>query len=188
MAVAGGEQRVQWAGSAGLGSLRVPGSGLTALEWAAKCGNVDIIKWLCDDDRTCDLLRQGSPVGWAAYAGHAEAARLLVKRGADPQATDQVLWRGLPPMLAAAEGGQVETLEVLVQEARVSIHTVHDDGTGILYRIRQTPNYQDNPKLVAVEEWAIRHGAKEQRIKWVDKKESSGSNSLFPSTSHGVGP
>ena len=140
--------------SAGLGLLRVPGSGFTALEWAAKHGNLQIVEWLCDDDRTCDLLHQGSPVGWACYAGNVDVARLLLKRGAEPTATDQVLWCGLPPFLAAAEGGQVEALELLVQEQKVSIHTTGDDGLGILHRIRQIPGYEKKPKLVAAEEWA----------------------------------
>ena len=152
--------------SQGLARLRVPGAGLTALEWAAKSGHLDIVRWLCTDGRTQDLLQAGSPLGWACYAGHVEVARFLLSVGADARATDALLWKGLPPLLAAAEGGQVDTLAFLVQEARISIHTTDEQGLGILHKIRHTPGFEQNAKLRAVEAWAEAHGAKKQHIKW----------------------
>jgi len=49
----------------------------------------------------------GSPVGWACYTGQLEIAKSLVRMGADAAATDAVLWGGLPPLLVAAQNGQV---------------------------------------------------------------------------------
>ena len=132
-------------GVSGLARLRVPGAGLTALEWAAKRGNLEIAHWLCTDERTKELLHAGSPIGWGWYGGQGDMARYLVHMGGDPRATDAVLWKGLPPMLAAAEGGQVATLEYMVCEAHISIHTTDEQGLGILYKIRHTPNYKDHP-------------------------------------------
>ena len=152
--------------ASGLARLRVPGAGLTCLEWAAKRGNLEIVRWLCTDERTKGLLQQGSPVGWACYGGHVEVARYLVRSGGDPRATDAILWKGLPPFLAAAEAGQVRTLEYLVSEERISIHTTDEQGLGILYKVQQVPDYKLHPGLVAVEEWALAHGAKKQYIKW----------------------
>ena len=44
--------------------LRMDFSGFTALEWAAKKGNIGTVEWLCTDDRTKILLNVGCPVGW----------------------------------------------------------------------------------------------------------------------------
>ena len=156
------------AAATGLARLRVPGAGMTALEWAAKRGNMEIVQWLCTDERTKELLHAGSPVGWACYGGHVEVARYLVGRGGDPRATDSVLWRGLPPVMAAAVNGKVGTLEFCVCECnpRISVNTTDEQGLGILYKIRQVSEYKLTPGLVAVEEWSLAHGCKEQYLKW----------------------
>ena len=78
-------------------SIRMPTARFDALEWAAKKGNLSVVEWLCTDERTRYLVRAGAPVGWACYTGRVECAKLLVQRGADPSATNAVLWGGLPP-------------------------------------------------------------------------------------------
>ena len=88
--------------------LRVPSFGLTALEWAAKKGNLDVIEWLCTDVRTKALVRTGSPIGWACYTGRVECAKSLLRHGADPTATDAFLWDETPPLLVAFQNGQLE--------------------------------------------------------------------------------
>ena len=53
-----------------------------------------------------------------------------------------------------------------MREERISIHTTDEQGLGILYKVQQVPDYKLHPGLVAVEEWALAHGAKKQYIKW----------------------
>ena len=62
-------------------SVRAPAAGFTALEWAAKKGNLGVVEWLCTDERTKCLVREGSPIGWACYTGRIECARLLLRHG-----------------------------------------------------------------------------------------------------------
>lgn len=57
-----------------LHALRIRGGCFTALEWAAKKGSIDIVEWLCTDVRTKDLIRIGSPAGWACYTGQNPSA------------------------------------------------------------------------------------------------------------------
>ena len=149
----------------GLGVLRVPGAGLTALEWAAKCGNRTICEWLGTDTRTAELLQVGAPVGWACYAGQVDIARVLWRLGASPSATDIVLWRGLPPLLAAASSGKLEVLQFLVEEVRVSVHTCDDHGLGILHHIQQAPAWEQLKGHTACNEYAKARGAKKQYIR-----------------------
>jgi hypothetical protein len=152
-------------GASGLGQLRAPGVGLTALEWAAKCGNLAVAEWLCTDERTRILLNTGSPVGWACYAGHVDVARLLSQHGADPSATDVVLWKAMPPVLATASVGQAEALEWLVDEMGVSIHTTDDRTLGILHHIHTPDDWEARPGHVACDEFARAKGAKKQHFR-----------------------
>lgn len=84
--------------AAGVGALRAPGAGLTALEWAAKHGNSEIVEWLCTDERTSILVRTGAPVGWACYAGHVE----LVRRTTRPDPCAAPRPPGAHPLVAGA--------------------------------------------------------------------------------------
>ena len=79
-----------------LRKLRAPNVGFTALEWAAKKGNLETVEWLCANEQTKDLVSIGCPVGWASYTGQVEIARLLVSYGADPGKTDVVLFNHVP--------------------------------------------------------------------------------------------
>lgn len=61
-----------------------PGVGLTALEWACKCGNLTIVEWLCADERSGLLLQTGCPLGWACNDGRLDVVCALDARGVDP--------------------------------------------------------------------------------------------------------
>ena len=146
----------------GLGQLRAPGVGLTALEWAAKRGNFEIAEWLSTDERSRVLVHTGAPVGWACYEGHVELARMLVSHGADPMATDVVLWRAMPPILAAASKGQEASVRFLHEEMGASIHTTDEHSLGILHHIHGPEDWEQRENHVATDTYARARGAKKQ--------------------------
>jgi Ankyrin repeats (3 copies)/MYND finger len=126
-----------------LENLRIRACGFTALEWAAKKGNKDIVEWLCNDPRTRALVRIGSPVGWACYTGQVEIAKILVDHGANPTATHPVLWSQLHPLFVAAQNGQLESIKWLVEDMGQDISMTDSDGQGILSHIKLSPNWKD---------------------------------------------
>ena len=135
-------------------NLRVPVVGFSALEWAAKKGNIDIVKWLCDDERTKGLIGVGSPVGWAGYTGQIETMKLLVEYGADPGKTDEVLFRSQPPIMVAASNGQLDVLKYYVEECGQDINMVDNHGKGIVSYIKGAPNWRELPGHVACHKWS----------------------------------
>jgi len=135
-------------------NLRVPVVGFSALEWAAKKGNIDIVKWLCDDERTNGLIGVGSPVGWAGYTGQIETMKLLVEYGADPGKTDEVLFRSQPPIMVAASNGQLDVLKYYVEECGQDINMVDNHGKGIVSYIKGAPNWRELPGHVACHKWS----------------------------------
>lgn len=137
-----------------LDELRVPNVGFTALEWAAKKGNMDIVKWLCTDDRTKALVKIGSPVGWAGYTGKVEIMRYLVSQGADPANTDAVLWGGTAPLLVAAQNGQLESMKFFVDECKQDIRMKDSSGKDILKQITGAPNWRELKGHKAAHKWA----------------------------------
>ena len=137
--------------------LRVPSLGLTALEWAAKKGNIDVVEWLCTDERTRFLVNTGSPIGWACYVGRVECAKALLRHGADPTATDAVLWGGVPPLLAAAQNGQLEALKWLVGEAGVDLRVTDHKGRGAVHHVKMAARWQDMPDHVECLAWITKN-------------------------------
>ena len=137
-----------------LNNLRVPQVGFTALEWASKKGNIDTVKWLCEDERTKGMIDIGCPVGWAAYTGQVEIMRFLVAEGADPAKTDAVLWSGLQPLLVAAQNGQLEAMKYLVNECDQDITMKDRSGRDLLKSISDAPNWRDVPGHVEAHKWA----------------------------------
>jgi hypothetical protein len=135
-------------------SIRAPAAGFTALEWAAKKGNLGVVEWLCTDERTKCLVREGSPIGWACYTGRIECARLLFRHGADPAATDMVLWGGLPPLCVAAQNGQLEAIRWLVDEVGQDVRLTDRNGRGVVQHAKMAPNWEDCPGQVACVQWA----------------------------------
>ena len=134
---------------------------------AATAGLPARVRIIPDDVQdTLDLLRAGAPLGWACYGGHVGIARDLLRAGADRHGTDAVLWRGLPPLLVAAEAGQEAALDFMISEARCSVHTTCEQGLGVLYRIHRFDDWDEHEGIVACERLARERGAKEQYIKW----------------------
>ena len=54
--------------------------------------------------------------------GQVDIARMLVAFGADPAATDGILWHRTPPLLETAQNCQLEIMKNLVEELRQDIH------------------------------------------------------------------
>ena len=86
---------------------------------AVLAGDVTAVRRLLDDDaRGVDVDARSEPGGWsllhyAAYAGRAEAAALLLERGADPRPAAPA-YRGETPMMLAFHFGHERTADVLV--------------------------------------------------------------------------
>ena len=137
-----------------INELRVPNLGFTALEWAAKKGNLDIVKWLCTDERTRELIHLGCPIGWAGYTGQVEIMRLLVSYGADPANTDAILWGGVPPLFVAAQNGQLDALKFFVDECNQDIGMLDRHGKNILKHVTGATNWRECPGHVACHKWA----------------------------------
>eukprot|EP00980_Cylindrotheca_fusiformis_P026631 scaffold16700_cov119-Cylindrotheca_fusiformis.AAC.1 len=137
-----------------IGKVRAPNLEFTALEWAAKRGNTEIVKWLCTDERTKPLVDIGCPIGWASYAGNVEVMQLLVRYGADPRKSDRYCFDYLPPLMLAGMGGQLEALKFFVNDCKQDIRMVDGRGWNVLKHTMGTPNWQDSPGHVAVLNWA----------------------------------
>ena len=136
--------------------LRMKSVLFTPLEWAAKKGNFDIVEWLCTDDRTKSLLHEGCPVGWACYTGQVDIVKKLVAFGADPTKTDQVLFYNCPPLLMAAENGQVEAMKYLVDELGQDINMVGPSGRNIIESITCPPNWNEIESHRESYKWSLR--------------------------------
>lgn len=134
--------------------LKFPIVGFTPLEWAAKKGNLDIVKWLCTDERTKELIGVGCPVGWAGYTGQVEIMRELTKHGADPSKTDDVFWCSTPPMLVAAQNGKLDAVKFYVEECKQDIGMVDEEGNNILKHVKISQNWLEIEGHVETHKWA----------------------------------
>ena len=134
-------------------NLKMKWVGFTPLEWAAKKGHLDIVKWLTSDPRTASLINIGTPVGWACYTDRVDIARHLVKLGASPEKTTETLWNHRPPLLAAAENGKLNAVKFLVEECGLSI-TVKWNGHGIKDHVKMSPNWEEMADHSAVMKYA----------------------------------
>ena len=134
-------------------AVRAPSAGFTALEWAAKKGNLHVVEWLCTEVRTKALVRTGSPIGWACYTGRLECAKVLLRHGADPRATDLFLWGGLPPLLVACQNGQLEAIKWLCVDVGVDLRTKDRSGKGVSHHIKMPKNWEDVPGHVESLAW-----------------------------------
>jgi hypothetical protein len=135
-------------------NLKMKWVGFTALEWAAKKGNMEIVQWLISDPRTTSLVDVGTPVGWACYTGRIEIARLLVNKGVSPNATHEGFWDSRPPLLAAAENGKLDAVKFLVEECGIDISSAKWKGNGIKEHVQMSPNWNETPDLQAVLKYA----------------------------------
>ena len=152
-----------------LHQLRFPLAGFTALEWAAKKGNLDIVRWLCTDARTKDLINIGCPVGWAGYTGQVDIMRQLVSYGADPSKTDDVLWNNTLPLFVAAQNGKLDAVKFYIEECKQDIGMIDDEGSNILKHVEKAQNWREMDDHVETHKWA-KSMLKKQKKKKSSKK------------------
>ena len=148
---------------AAIAELRVQGAHFTALDFAARKGNRDIVEWFCADPRLRPCLRAGAPIAWACYTNHVDVARLLHRHGADPAATESVFFGGKPPLLAAAEAGHLRAMrwlvEALGQDLRVRCPT-HGSVVAVLREaVRAAAGGAALPGHAECLRWALARGA-----------------------------
>ena len=139
-----------------LSKLRMQCVQFSPLDWAAKRGNADIVEWLCTDDRTKSLIDEGAPVGWACYTGQVDIARKLVAHGADATKTDNVCFWNCPPLLMAAENGQLNAMKYLVEELGQDINMVGPSGRNVIESITTVPHWREIEGHRESHEWASR--------------------------------
>jgi ankyrin repeat protein len=99
---------------------------------AAAIGDVSRLRVLLDDDACLGTAwsEDGfTPLHFAAFFGHPEAARLLVDRGADLEArsTNQQFALDAAPLHSASAAGQREVCEVLL-DAGADVNAVQHGG------------------------------------------------------------
>ncbi len=90
------------------------GDGMTALHWAARRGDQDLLRLLIvagANVRATTRLGGYTPLLMAAELGHADAIEALVGAGADPAGTTS---NGVTALMLAAASGQAEAVKSLV--------------------------------------------------------------------------
>ena len=141
------------------------------MELTSRRGFINVVNWICTDDRTKLCIHKGCPVAWACYTDHVEIAKLLVNYGADDKSTDDVYYGQAPLIIATAENGSLHSLKWLVEEMGHDLHVLNSTGRGIVDQIKNCAkiissknglNPEDvdlGPALNACLEWAIEKGA-----------------------------
>jgi ankyrin repeat protein len=90
------------------------GDGMTALHWAARHGDVDLIKMLLAagaNVKATTRLANYTPLLMAAEIGSAGAIDALIAAGADPKGTTA---SGVTPLMFASAAGQADAVKTLV--------------------------------------------------------------------------
>lgn len=90
------------------------GDGMTALHWAARRGDIEMVRMLIaagGNVRAITRLGNYTPLILAAEAGHAQAIDALVAAGADVKGTTA---SGVTPLMLASASGQVEAVKTLL--------------------------------------------------------------------------
>src|SRR5262245_2312407 len=90
------------------------GDGMTALHWAARHGDTDLVRMLIAagaNVRATTRLGNYTPLLMASDLGHAGAIEALIAAGADPKGTTA---SGVTPLMLASASGQVEAVEALL--------------------------------------------------------------------------
>lgn len=146
-----------------IADLRMQGTYFRALDWAARKGNHAIVEWFCTDARLRPCVRAGAAIGWACYTNHVDVARLLLRHGASPAATDSVFFGEKPPLLAAAEAGRLLALRWLVEEAGQDLHMRCPVHGGVIHALhdpcRASRSTLMPPGNRACLQWALARGA-----------------------------
>ena len=79
---------------------------------------------------------------------------MLVEHGADPAATNPILWGGSSPLCVAAENGQLNSLKYFVDELGMDLGAARGPtGQGVMHHAKRTPNWEEMPAMVACVEW-----------------------------------
>jgi ankyrin repeat protein len=90
------------------------GDGMTALHWAARRGDVELVKMLLAagaNVRATTRLANYSPLLMASEVGSAGAIEALIAAGADPKGTTA---SGVTPLMFASAAGQADAVKALV--------------------------------------------------------------------------
>lgn len=90
------------------------GDGMTALHWAARRGDLDVVKMLLAagaNVRATTRLGNYTPLLMASQTGHAAVIEALAAAGADAKAPTA---SGVTPLMLAAASGQPDAVKVLV--------------------------------------------------------------------------
>jgi hypothetical protein len=82
-----------------------------------------------------------------------EIARTLVGYGASAGATDVVLWNHLPPLMVAAENGQLSAMQYLVDKLGHDINMKDSRGRDVMKHITDTPNWRELEGHKACRKW-----------------------------------
>ncbi|CAK9042615.1 Serine/threonine-protein phosphatase 6 regulatory ankyrin repeat subunit B (PP6-ARS-B) (Serine/threonine-protein phosphatase 6 regulatory subunit ARS-B) (Ankyrin repeat domain-containing protein 44), partial [Durusdinium trenchii] len=152
---AAGNPEMEW-----LGTGRSDAAGRTALHWAARWGDVEVVEWLLSQQGSKPEVEAKDRVGqralhFAAKYDHLEVVKSLVNQGADLNAQDEDGWT---PLHGAAEYGLVDVVKWLqshgadsdVQDRRGRTALHHAATTGQLKTVQ----------------WLMRHGASVHLKDW----------------------
>ncbi|NEW39286.1 ankyrin repeat domain-containing protein [Nocardia cyriacigeorgica] len=103
-----------------LATVTAPGGSGSLLGWAAEWGRTEILAYLLSHG----IEAESHALSRAAHKGHAEAVRLLLDHGMNPD-----LPTAWPPLCAAADRGSPECVQALLEAgARVDVRAGPQSG------------------------------------------------------------
>ena len=150
------------------------GTGMTALGYAARSGNLEMMRLLLDNGASPNL-RSGDhpwpPVLYAVHKKRMEAVRLLIERGADVNGSTLT---GFTPLMMAAGHGNVPMVKLLLSAGADPLIRSNSGGSALTVAVSGAPDIEDftlgdcqtatvrtlitaNPKLKLSENSADRH-------------------------------